>query len=183
MWLGWLGDWRRILWGAWGVGWGSKGACELLWFQPWRMARERTVLKPAAGSVVEVGAGLVFRQGRLLIARRREGDHQGGLWEFPGGKREPGETWEECVRRELREELGMEVEVGSCWEELTHHYPERVIHLAFFLCRWLEREPRPLGCSAVAWVTREELARHEFPAADQRLLGRLVCERDLWNQS
>lgn len=137
----------------------------------------------STGLAVEVGAGLVFRRGRLLIARRREGDHQGGLWEFPGGKREPGEAWEECVRRELREELGIEVAVGPCWEELTHRYLERVVHLAFFVCRWLEHEPRPLGCSAVAWVTREELARREFPAADQRLLGRLASELEVWNQS
>jgi mutator protein MutT len=136
-----------------------------------------------SGGVVEVGAGLVFRQGRLLIARRREGDHQGGRWEFPGGKREPGESWEACVRRELREELGIEVEVGPCWEEVSHVYPERTVHLAFFLCRWLRCEPQPLGCAAVAWVRREELVRHEFPPADQRLLGRLMREPVWWAYS
>jgi mutator protein MutT len=136
-----------------------------------------------SGGVVEVGAGLVFRQGRLLIARRREGDHQGGRWEFPGGKREPGESWEGCVRRELREELGIEVEVGPCWEQVSHAYPERTVHLAFFLCRWLRYEPEPLGCAAVAWVRREELARHDFPPADQRLLGRLLRESVWWTYS
>jgi mutator protein MutT len=103
------------------------------------------VTTAGSGGVVEVGAGLVFRQGRLLIARRREGDHQGGRWEFPGGKREPGESWEGCVRRELREELGIEVEVGPCWEEVSHVYPERTVHLAFFLCRWLRYEPQAFG--------------------------------------
>ncbi len=138
---------------------------------------------PESCEAVEVGAGLVFRKGRLLIAQRREHDHQGGLWEFPGGKREPGETWEACVRRELREELGIEVEVGPRWDEVTHGYPERTVRLVCYLCRWLRHEPVPLGCAALVWVTCEELARHAFPPADQRLLGRLAREPGLWSYS
>src|SRR6185369_17353271 len=77
--------------------------------------------------LVEVSAGLVFRDGKLLITRRPAGAHLGGLWEFPGGKRESAETFEECLVRELREELGIEVEVGAMLESLTHVYPEKTV--------------------------------------------------------
>jgi mutator protein MutT len=126
-------------------------------------------------SLVEVSAGLIFRAGKLLITQRPAGGHLAGLWEFPGGKREPGETYEACLVRELREELGVEVGVHEELERLTHTYPEKVVHLRFFRCTLVEptTEPRALGCQAVAWVTRETLADYEFPAADARLLAKL----------
>ncbi len=129
---------------------------------------------------IEVAAGLVFRHGLLLLTQRPAGGHLSGLWEFPGGKREPHETFEECLRRELWEELGIEVEVRELVESLTHHYPERTVHLQFFRCRWLRHEPQPLGCAAFTWVDREGLARYEFPAADARLLDKLQETPDLW---
>lgn len=122
---------------------------------------------------IEVAAGLVFRKGRLLITRRRVEDHLGGFWEFPGGKRRSDESFEECLARELMEELGIEVQVGRLLEEIEHEYPDRRVRLRFFLCRWLRHEPRALGCEAVRWVDVGELARHEFPGADARLLDRL----------
>jgi mutator protein MutT len=122
---------------------------------------------------IEVAAGLVFRQGKLLITRRRPDAHLGGLWEFPGGKREGNETFEACLARELREELGIEVAVGELVESLTHAYPERTVCLRFYRCRWLEHEPRPLGCPEFEWVTPEALAEHAFLAADARLLEKL----------
>ncbi|MFN0066888.1 MAG: (deoxy)nucleoside triphosphate pyrophosphohydrolase [Limisphaerales bacterium] len=122
---------------------------------------------------VEVAAALVFRDGRLLIAQRPPGKHLAGLWEFPGGKREPDETWEACLRREIREELDCDVEVGECLAEIGHDYPEKSVLLRFHVCRLQDGEPRAVGCAAVAWVTREGLARHEFPPADAALLARL----------
>lgn len=85
------------------------------------------------------------------------------------------------MRRELQEELGIEVAVGECWERVTHAYAEQTIRLAFYLCRWLRHEPKPLGCAGVAWVKRRELPRYEFPPADSRLLARLMCTRELWD--
>src|SRR5438552_3064689 len=113
--------------------------------------------------LIEVSAGLIFRNGKLLITQRHADAHQGGLWEFPGGKREPDETFEECLARELREELGIEVEVGELLQTLTHAYPEKTVHLKFFRCEWKEREPQPLGCLALKWITAAELAAHPFP--------------------
>src|ERR1700722_636304 len=108
--------------------------------------------------IIEVSAGLVFREGRLLITQRRAHDHLGGLWEFPGGKRHDGESDEECLKRELREELGIEVEVGPLLETVTYEYPEKAVRLKFFLCKWKLHEPRALGCADFAWVNRERLA-------------------------
>jgi len=134
-----------------------------------------------ASPIIEVAAAVVFRQGRLLITQRPPGSHLGGLWEFPGGKREPEESFEACLARELREELGAEFEVLEQLEATTHEYPEKRVHLRFFRCRWLGRELRPLGCHAVAWVTMEELDGYRLPAADQGLLERLRTGAHEWH--
>lgn len=130
--------------------------------------------------VIDVSAGLIFRDGTLLITQRHANDHLGGLWEFPGGKREPGESFEQCLVRELEEELGIRVEVGAELEDLTHAYPEKRVRLKFFKCRLLSGEPRPLGCSQLRWVAPAELERFDFPEADARLLLRLASDAGLW---
>ena len=131
-------------------------------------------------TVVEVAAALIFRPGKLLITQRHAKAHLGGLWEFPGGKREPGETYEECLAREIREELGVEIAVGKCFAKITHSYPEKHVHLKFFLAQLTAGEPRPLDCAAVKWVTRGELDDYEFPAADMQLLVKLRKSRRNW---
>jgi len=132
-------------------------------------------------STIAVAAGLVFREGKLLITQRHAGAHLGGLWEFPGGKCEPDESFEQCLERELREELGIEVVVGELVESLTHEYPEKIVHLRFYRCRWQQHEPQLLGCPAFKWVTAAELRNYEFPAADARLLKKLQADSQLWN--
>jgi mutator protein MutT len=136
-------------------------------------------LKPDTNKLVEVSAGLIFRGGKVLITQRQAGSHLGGLWEFPGGKREPGESFEACLVRELREELGVEVSVGALVEDLTHAYAEKTVRLKFFVCRLVSGEPQPLDCAAVKWVDRASLAEHEFPAADAKLLERLRATEPL----
>jgi mutator protein MutT len=133
-------------------------------------------------SVIDVAAALVFRDGKLLITQRHADAHLGGLWEFPGGKREREETFEQCLARELREELGIEVAVGELVESLTHAYPDKTVHLRFFRCRWLAHEPQPLGCPAFKWVRAAELKDYAFPAADARLLDTLQQGGGLWEQ-
>jgi mutator protein MutT len=131
---------------------------------------------------IEVSAGLVFRNGQLLITQRLAGSHLAGLWEFPGGKREPGESFEDCLRRELQEELGVLVCVHDEIERITHSYPEKTVHLRFFRCTLADAdaEPRAIGCQAVAWVTRETLGNYAFPAADERLLERVRATEAWW---
>lgn len=145
------------------------------------VATQPASIQPPASSI-EVSAGLIFRGHELLITQRLAGSHLAGLWEFPGGKREPGETFEDCLRRELEEELGITVVVHDLMESLTHSYPEKTVHLRFFRCTLAEptAEPRPLGCQAVQWVTQKTLADYQFPAADARLLAQLQDPTRPW---
>ena len=122
---------------------------------------------------IEVSAALIFHHGKLLITQRHADAHLGGLWEFPGGKREPGETFEQCLVRELREELGIEVEVGELFDEISHTYTEKTVRLKFFVCRLISGKPQPVDCAAFKWVDKTELADYEFPDADARLLEKL----------
>ncbi len=133
-------------------------------------------------SNLEVSAALLFHRGKLLITQRPTGTHLAGLWEFPGGKRESGETFEQCLQRELREELGIETSVHELIEEIVHEYPERTVHLKFFRCELTSGEPRPIHCDALVWITRDELSNYQFPAADARLLEHLRGADELWSK-
>jgi len=126
-----------------------------------------------AKKIIEVSAALIFRDGKLLITQRHAKSHLGGLWEFPGGKREGVETFEQCLVREIREELGVEIAIGELFEEISHDYAEKSVRLKFFICKIISGEPQPLDCAAVKWIAHEGLNTHEFPAADARLIERL----------
>ena len=126
--------------------------------------------------MIDVSAALIFHNGRLLIAQRPNDSHLGGLWEFPGGKCEPNETFEQCLIREIREELGIDIAIGQLFDEITHAYPERIVHLKFFVCQWIGGKPQALDCASFKWVTKDELSQHDFPAADAQLLQKLLRE-------
>ncbi len=130
-------------------------------------------LKLKTKNCVEVSAALIFHGGKLLITQRHATAHLGGLWEFPGGKREASETFEQCLVREIREELGVEISVGKLFEDISHDYPEKSVRLKFFLCELISGEPQPLDCAAVKWIEKSELGQFEFPAADAQLLEKL----------
>jgi mutator protein MutT len=132
------------------------------------------------GKVIDVAAGLVFHEGKLLITQRRPNDHLGGFWEFPGGKVEPGETFQHGLVRELREELGIEVAIGEEIADITHSYPEKTVRLKFLLCRLLSGTAAPIHVHAVAWIVWDELSNYEFPAADAKLLDFLKGRPELW---
>jgi mutator protein MutT len=124
-------------------------------------------------SIIEVAIAVVRDGGRLLIARRSEGTHLAGLWEFPGGKVEEGETPAQCLVRELREEVGVEIEVGAPYERLEFVYPERHVRIYPFECRLLAGVPKPIGCAELRWVPPAELGDYEFPPANATLLQTL----------
>ena len=129
---------------------------------------------------IEVAAALVFDSDRLLIAQRPPGVHLEGLWEFPGGKREPGETYEACLLREIREELGCEVLVGPMLHEAEHAYPEKCVRIRFFQCQLVSGIPEPLECAALRWVSPDSLGQFQFPEADQALIEQLKMHPELW---
>jgi len=123
-----------------------------------------------------VTAAVVERDGRLLVARRLQGSHMGGFWEFPGGKCEPGEPPDACLARELLEELGVAATVHEEIYRTTYAYGDRVLDLRFFRCD-LAAEPRALLGQEIRWVQRQELETLEFPPADTELVARLAASR------
>jgi 8-oxo-dGTP diphosphatase len=123
--------------------------------------------------IVVVAAAVVERDGRFLLTRRRRGTHLAGHWEFPGGKCEPGETEEACLRRELREELGVEIRVGRPILATRYTYPDRMVQLTFYACELLG-SPRPQLGQRMRWVRREMLPRLRLPPADAELVTRLA---------
>lgn len=131
-------------------------------------------MREMSSSLIEVAIGLIWKEGRLLIARRPEGVHLGGLWEFPGGKVEAEETLEEGLLRELREEVGIKVEVLGERQVIQFTYPERTVRLHAIDCRWLSGEPHPAGCEDPRWVSPAELSGYQFPPANASLLA-LLC--------
>ena len=122
---------------------------------------------------VEVAAAVLFREGRLLITQRLPGSHLSGLWELPGGKRKPEESIRECLVRELREELDIEVVAGELFEAIEYDYPEKTVCLKFFKCRYVSGDIRALGCQRFAWVTPDDLGNYRFPPANQPLMKKL----------
>ena len=132
-------------------------------------------------TVIEVAAGLIHRNGRYLIARRKAGVHLAGYWEFPGGKRAAGETLEECLQRELREELNVRVDIPVPYRIVRHEYPEKVVELHFFRCVIESGEAEALDCAELRWVFPEEFSQFEFPPADGVILEAL--QRDARTES
>ena len=121
-----------------------------------------------------IGVGVVLNQaGEVLIDQRLNEGLLGGLWEFPGGKQEPGETITVTVARELREELAIEVEVNQELITVDHAYSHKKLRFIVHLCRWLSGEPQPLASQQVRWVKPEELGDYPFPAANARIIEAL----------
>jgi 8-oxo-dGTP diphosphatase len=127
----------------------------------------------ADGPSIIVLAGLIERDGRLLVTRRLEGTHLSGYWEFPGGKCEPGEPHESCLAREILEELDVCAEVGEEILVTEHAYPSRTVRLHFRRCR-IQGEPRAVLGQEMRWITRQELGSLQFPEADRELIDLLL---------
>jgi 8-oxo-dGTP diphosphatase len=125
--------------------------------------------------VTLVAAALLERDGRMLLARRPAGVHLAGLWEFPGGKVEPGEAPEACLRRELEEELGVAASNLRPFTFAHWRYPEREVLILLYACA-LEGVPRPLHASELGWFTPAEARQLPMPPADLPLLD-AIAER------
>ena len=131
-------------------------------------------VKRAATPHYDIAAGVIYKGKRVLIDQRKEEGLLGGLWEFPGGKRQGGETLEACLVREVREELGIEISVGEALMTVKHGYSHFRITLHVFECRWVSGRPRALECAAWKWVRLGELEDYAFPRANQKVIERLL---------
>lgn len=125
------------------------------------------------GILLVAAVALVDPDGRVLIAKRPEGKALAGLWEFPGGKIDPDESHHAALKRELREELDADIEVGELTFATTHPYLDRNVALYFYRCTLLG-SARPLLGQEMRWVARPELPLLDFPPADAQLIDRLA---------
>ena len=135
----------------------------------WPVSEER---KPVPFQVIGVGV-VLNADGEVLIDQRLEEGLLGGLWEFPGGKQEPGETIEACITRELQEELAIEVTVGQELISVDHAYSHKRLRFVVHVCRWLSGEPKPLASQQVRWVLPDDLGNYAFPAANAKIIAAL----------
>ena len=123
--------------------------------------------------MIPVVAALIVRDGRLLIARRPEGKHMAGRWEFPGGKLEKGESPEEAIEREIREELEIEVGIERYLMTVEYDYPAFHLSMDCFLCHFGDGTPRLMAASAGEWVSGAEMQALQFLPADKGLVAML----------
>ncbi len=125
--------------------------------------------------MIEVAAALIHHQGHILITKRKEGAILGGYWEFPGGKRQAKETLRDCLQREVKEELGIQVHPDKQVGEILYPYPHGTVILYFFNAAFQGGEPQALGCQEVRWILLQELSHYTFPPANT-LLIRQLCQ-------
>ncbi len=123
--------------------------------------------------MTEVVAALIWDGDRFMICQRPAHKARGLLWEFVGGKVEPGETKEQALIRECREELAVTVAVGGVFMEVIHEYPDMTVHLTLFHAAIAQGVPQLLEHNDLRWITREEITRYAFCPADTEILKRL----------
>lgn len=122
----------------------------------------------------QIGVAVIWNeQGQILIDRRRQDGLLGGLWEFPGGKIEPGETIAACIKREIQEELGIDIEVGDRLITIDHAYSHFRVTLNVHHCRHLNGDPQPIECDEVRWVAVDDLEQYPFPKANVQIIEAL----------
>jgi A/G-specific adenine glycosylase len=122
----------------------------------------------------QIGVGIIWKGTQILITQRFARDLLGGLWEFPGGHQEEGESLKQCVKREVREELGIEITVGKEFAAVEHSYSHFRITLHVFQCQYVRGRPKAIGCARFKWVSRRGLSRYAFPAANRRVIEMLI---------
>ena len=122
----------------------------------------------------KIGVAVIYNDaGLILIDRRPDKGLLGGLWEFPGGKIEPGETVEECIKREIKEEIDIEIEVGENLINLDHTYSDFKVTLYVHICSYLRGEAKPIECQEIRWVSLEEIEQFTFPEANTKIIEML----------
>lgn len=128
---------------------------------------------------VRVAVAIVQREGRFLVGQRHPDAHLGGLWEFPGGKSEPGETAAQTAMRELKEECNVQATVVRVLPQLRHVYSDRIIELTPVLCNWQNGEGEPIGTETCRWFTLDELRRLPMPELNGEILDAISssCSR------
>jgi mutator protein MutT len=123
---------------------------------------------------IDAAIAIVTRQRKLLICQRKPDDHLGGFWEFPGGKCEDGETLQQCIRRELLEEVNIHARPTRQLAPIEHDYPYGQVRLHPFICEYESGEEQLLECQAALWIDPDQLRAYEFPPANERLIEEVI---------
>lgn len=121
--------------------------------------------------MIEVTAAIIKRDNRILICQRPEGKSCGLLWEFPGGKVEYGETGEQCIIREIQEELGIILRVIQKLADVTFEYPDKIVHINFYITEIESGELTLREHNAYSWITKAEISNYQFCPADKKMLS------------
>lgn len=124
---------------------------------------------------IDAAIAIVQREGRILICQRRHDAPLGGYWEFPGGKREPGESLEQCAARELFEEVAIRARMIRPLSVIEHDYPAARVRLHPFLCEHESGEAQLLACQDARWIVPEELRDYRFPPANETLIDEVIA--------
>ena len=123
---------------------------------------------------LDVAIAVILQRGRILVCQRRADAPLGGFWEFPGGKREPGESLEQCVVREVREELGIAVRPVQMLTPIEHHYDHAHVRLNAFICTHESGEVQHIGCQTSQWINPPTLRQIRFPPANEQLIEEVL---------
>lgn len=129
---------------------------------------------PQESPPIVVAAAIIWQKDRILLSRRKPESYLGGVWEFPGGKMEFGETLEDCLRREVKEELGVEISEPVWFHALHYQYPEKMVELYFYTCSIILGIPQALESAEIAWVHKHDLISYEFPPADIPVIHKII---------
>lgn len=129
---------------------------------------------PITNNHKQIGVAIITnQQGEILIDKRKAGGEMGGLWEFPGGKIETGETVNECIAREIKEELNLEIVVGDRLTTISHEYKTFNVTLYVYDCQYLSGEPQTLECEEFRWVNSSDIDQYQFPEANIQIINLL----------
>ncbi len=123
---------------------------------------------------VTAAIAVVIRQGQVLVCQRRDNDFLGGMWEFPGGKQEPGESLQECLHRELAEEIDIRVRCLRALTPVQWPFPDRHVTLCPFLCELTTGEPKLIECQAARWIAPIDLRSYNFPKSNAPLIEEVI---------
>jgi 8-oxo-dGTP diphosphatase len=145
----------------------------------------RTSVNPNVQPLLVTGA-IIPKKGRILVAQRHNDSRfEPDKWEFPGGKVDFGEHPEQALKRELKEEMGIDIETGPIYDVLSHVYNNegdiRHVVLLFYICMITEGEPRPLDCQDLKWIEKKEMGNLTFVEGDLPLVEQILSDNGMWN--
>ncbi|MFT5207039.1 MAG: mutator protein MutT [Candidatus Omnitrophota bacterium] len=134
--------------------------------------------------MIHCGVGIILNtKAQVLLAQRNADDSFGNYWEFPGGKQEIGESLDECVVREVKEEADIHIQITAPFHELINPYKDQEISLHFFLCQYMSGDPKPLESQKIQWTNMSSLKEYQFPPANEIIIQKLLQHHSIHSRN